>query len=514
MTTHEQILTVGQIQTLKRWVSLLDSEAARDWASKSAEAIGNAHSIIFSKEFIEGTDLTQSQLRELFKSMRVVVWNQALGLLKRTAKDRRRINQELSSLYHGTQPLQERINRFIQLPNIGALTLSHFMCMLDPQRFPLISPITLQVLSISHKQATQAEKRAIETFGIERPECLDQRALNYIRDAVIFAEAKDASGVESYDTLNRLLWLAREPEVKNILFVNIGWTKFYNGSEPVEGGHIWIITHSQDPNQISEGQAFRPRPNGKVTCGVGYGRIWRQERVDVVFIARDPVTLDYKAVGIYFDPSFSYEDVGQPPQEFGIATTNRYYLIPVMQRPIINWPRGRHMRRWVKRSGVTYWPDLLPIYRTLQIASLEDEQETEELVTHYFYMTNPAIRRLVEDHAIFVTRQHFESLDATVEEMPRNNPGYDLLVTESASDEQMMVEVKGTTDDGAVVLVTQTELKLLQSGEAILAVVYGIELSDDGDAYGGELTIYDRISDKLIDGTIQAIALQYRLMLP
>jgi hypothetical protein len=514
MPTREQILTVLQIQALKRWVSLLDSAAAKDWASKSTKAIRNTRRILLSKDFIDGADLTQLQLRELFDAMRVVVWNRALGLLTRTVRDRHRINQELRVRCHGTQPLEERINRFIRLPNVGPLTLSHFMCVLDPRRFPLISPLTLQVLGISHEQATQAEKRAIETFGIERPERLDQRTLTYLRDTEIFAEAKDASGVESYDALNRLLWFAREPEAENILFVNVGWTKFYDGSEPVEGDHAWIITHSQDPKQISEGQAFRSRADGMVTCGVGYGRVWQQGRTDVVFVARDPVTLDYKSVGIYFDPSFSYEDVGQPPREFGIAATNRYYLIPVMQRPIINWPRGRHMRRWAMAAGVTYWPDLLPIYRALLTASLEDEQETEELFNRYLHMMNPAIRRVIEDRAIFVTRQHFESLNAIVEEMPRNNPGYDLLITREASEDETKVEVKGTTDDGAEVLVTHTELKLLQSGEAILAVVCGIDLSANGDAYGGELTIYDRISDKLVNGTIQAIAMQYRLILP
>jgi hypothetical protein len=59
----------------------------------------------------------------------------------------------------------------------------------------------------------------------------------------------------------------------------------------------------------------------------------------------------------------------------------------------------------------------------------------------------------------------------------------------------------------------RTELKPLQSGESILDVVCGIDLSDDMDAYGGELAIYDQISDKSIDGTIQAISLQYRLTL-
>ncbi len=139
MPTREQILTVHQIRALKCWVSLLDSVAAKDWASKSAKAIRNARRILLSKDFIGGDDLTQRQLRELFNAMRVVVWNQALGLLVRTARDKHRISQELRALCHGTQPLQERINRFIRLPNVGPLTLSHFMCVLDPRRFPIIS---------------------------------------------------------------------------------------------------------------------------------------------------------------------------------------------------------------------------------------------------------------------------------------------------------------------------------------------------------------------------------------
>ena len=140
MSIREPILTGQQVQALVEWKVWLESPEAVDWASKSESALRHIHAFLYSKQFVDGKDLTEAQLRETFSAMRELVWNMALGALIRTARQRRQFNHELRALCHSQRPLVERIERFVQLPGVGPLTLSHFLCVIDPEQFPLISP--------------------------------------------------------------------------------------------------------------------------------------------------------------------------------------------------------------------------------------------------------------------------------------------------------------------------------------------------------------------------------------
>ena len=510
--TGASILTTRQILELRRWASFSDTPKARDWAARSKKAIQIARDILFDDLFASGTDLAQPDLRQLFKEMRAIIWNQSLGQLIRNDQQIRQLNPILRDFLHGKEPLLDRMERFIRLPNVGPVTMSHFMFILDPTLFPLIAPQTLLVLNTTDEQKVRAERQAIEIFDIENPAAIDTRVLNYLRDSVIFAEAKAVLGVETYDALNRILWLAQETEVEDIVFVNIGWTKFYDGTELVEGGHAWIAEHARDPKQISEGRAFQADIDGTVTCGIGYGRIREESQKDIVFVARHPSKGLYEAVGIYFNPSISYRNVGDPPREFAFGTTNSYYRIPFSQRPSINWPSGRDMRRWAKRGGIVRWPELIPPYKAIVDMSLVDEENEQDL-SHTQYALNPVTRRAIDDRAIEVTQEHFEAKGAKVMVMPHNNPGYDLEITSTRYEQYLKIEVKGTTTKGSAVTVTRTEFKFLQSGETILAVVSEIELTENGGADGGELTLYDKVPEGLANGAFHADPVQYRLVL-
>ena len=90
-------------------------------------------------------------------------------------------------------------------------------------------------------------------------------------------------------------------------------------------------------------------------------------------------------------------------------------------------------------------------------------------------MLSPELRKAVEDYAMKIARKHFESLGYTVAVLGRP---YDLLC--SANGQTLYVELKGTTTDGAGVLLTPNEVAFARGhkGQMALFIVHGIETSN------------------------------------
>jgi predicted HNH restriction endonuclease len=129
-----------------------------------------------------------------------------------------------------------------------------------------------------------------------------------------------------------------------VLFVNIGWTSYYDGTEVVRGNHAHL---QKNPGAIvSETSAFVPESDGYFRCGIGIGNI-NLPNLHIVFVARDPGDNILKAVGIYAGATASAEE-----NNWGIAQTRTAVRIPIVERPSINeWPKGQGMRRWAERGG-------------------------------------------------------------------------------------------------------------------------------------------------------------------
>ncbi len=161
----------------------------------------------------------------------------------------------------------------------------------------------------------------------------------------------------------------------NVLFVNIGWAERYDGKHQIEGGMVWVQDHLGNPKEISEGEAFLPEQDGRVRCGAGLGWVTPNEDIDVIFVARNPDTSNYEVVGFYRGPTFSHHDTESQNGRkltWATASTEMYMEISGTLRPPVQWPKGRHMRRWVKMLGVIYYPELNSLYEKL--ISLASEQ--------------------------------------------------------------------------------------------------------------------------------------------
>ena len=151
----------------------------------------------------------------------------------------------------------------------------------------------------------------------------------------------------------------------NVLFVNIGWAEKYDGKHTILGNHQDIKDQAGSPSVLGEGEAFLPDSTGLARCVVGVGRVTPSSSIDVVFVARNPVAHRHEIVGIYFEPSFSYRpwpNRNGRTETWAEASTKQFKGLPGDQRPSIKWPRGRSMRRWVRRQGNIHYPDLFNQY--------------------------------------------------------------------------------------------------------------------------------------------------------
>jgi len=103
-----------------------------------------------------------------------------------------------------------------------------------------------------------------------------------------------------------------------------------------------------------------------------------------------------------------------------------------------------------------------------------------------------AENKAIEERAIRVVREHFEQVLGYATEDVGNTRSYDVHATKG--DSVIKVEVKGTTSDGAEVVLTRNEVKLqlAEHPNNALAVVRRIVLDSSGDtpiATGGELQL-------------------------
>lgn len=158
--------------------------------------------------------------------------------------------------------------------------------------------------------------------------------------------------------------MRRTPQ-SNVLFVNIGWAERYDGKHTIHGGHQDIRNQLGNPSTLGEGKAFLRDTIGRVRCVVGMGRVVPSSSIDVVFVARHPNTRRHEMVGLYFKSSFSYSDWQNPKgriETWAEASTTEVEELLGNRRPAVDWPQGRSMRRWTRRSGTILFEDLFKQY--------------------------------------------------------------------------------------------------------------------------------------------------------
>lgn len=133
---------------------------------------------------------------------------------------------------------------------------------------------------------------------------------------------------------------------------------------------------------------------------------------------------------------------------------------------------------------------------------------------HPGFRPNAAQRRAIEMRAMHLATQHYQAGGWTVEDVSRTAP-YDLKAVRQQ--EELHVEVKGTTSDGTEVLLTRGEVEHHRTSAptSALAVVSSITVSGTPQAptaVGGELRLYDPWTINQDD--LVAVGFQYRVPPP
>jgi len=200
--------TPDQIENLKAWKNSLNTEEARNWATREAEAEARTSKVLSSSEFKDGKDLTAEELDDLFSWMKMYSANRNLSNLLYKKNDIGEFNGKLRNLIHGIAPFPERMNEFFKMYGIGIQTFSQFLVASDTRKHPFVTSQTKASIVISSEQDQTAYEDALEVYRIQDPGTYLERTLDYLRDAVIFRSIKELLGLEKYTDVNNLLWFA------------------------------------------------------------------------------------------------------------------------------------------------------------------------------------------------------------------------------------------------------------------------------------------------------------------
>jgi hypothetical protein len=142
-----------------------------------------------------------------------------------------------------------------------------------------------------------------------------------------------------------------------ILFVNIGWAIYYDGTEAIVGNHKYLREHPGE--RVGETRAFVPDDTDGFECGAGYGKMPSSSHV--VFVARDPSDRTIKAVGVY-----AAANTATDQKNWTVVRTEFAERIPVENRQKIGaWLAGQGMRRWAKCDDKVEHKDLFSFFNDL-----------------------------------------------------------------------------------------------------------------------------------------------------
>lgn len=150
-----------------------------------------------------------------------------------------------------------------------------------------------------------------------------------------------------------------------VLFVLIGWARYYDGTESMLGGHRYLRTN---PDDNGEAQAFVKQSDGYYRCGAGSGEL-HESLPDIVFVARNPKTSEHEVVALYRNC------VTESVPDYDWCTVKSKHAItflPAKRLPCSAWPAGQGMRRWARRNkskGAAH-DGLLNVYKSILTNSL------------------------------------------------------------------------------------------------------------------------------------------------
>jgi hypothetical protein len=259
------------------------------------------------------------------------------------------------------------------------------------------------------------------------------------------------------------------------------------------------------------------------------------DKVLVIFVAKHPRG-GQRVVGWYRDATV-YATF-QPP--LGAARSDCGYQVECSVRDAVLLPEDQrawtvptgkggmlrtHVRYPYDQTGTlnipTWWSDILDNIKRYDGPNLivpmntNDEAKAADLLEEQVggggrggFQPDSRVRRAIEHHAMKRAAAHFKHDGWTVEDTHVGNP-FDLRI--SRRGEVVQVEVKGTTGDGAEVVLTRGEVESAERAPSALFILRQVKItwiSDEPIAIGGEPILY--MPWRVHDGRLTAVSYFYQ----
>jgi hypothetical protein len=340
----------------------------------------------------------------------------------------------------------------------------------------------------------------------------------------------------------------RRVDYRRVLFVRIGWMRFYGGpvpgdEKPIGGGRynkakIGHEVYNFQKTGVKLYGYFQP---SMMSHMVALERIDREgmnaERLDnvlVVFVATRPEGKQV-TVGWYRHATVFREQIarspGKPPGfgHFCTAMEENCILLPEEKR-VIEVPKGfggmGQSNIWYplemngKPKQAPWFQDALSFVDEYQVGNIlaepliDAEKEISDAAERALarskgqgFARSAKERRALEKHAMRAAEGYFRNEGFLVEDVSATRP-YDLVCMRKS--EELHVEVKGTTTDGGEIVLTNNEVKHVCNPDhsCALFILHSIRL-DGQKVSGGELRVL--LPWKIHNDHLKPVSYTYRV---
>jgi len=204
--------TKEQNEIIERCKKYLKLSNAIDWHKTALESSRHFNQILEDADF-PNNDLTPDQLGSLFRSMRVIN-NRALGNKLYQSNRLAEFNKRLRELLFSDSSLTDRIDQFSELAGIGKMSLTHFLFMLDPMKYPVVTNLTWSVLNPSEEQVQNASAIALRKHSIIDSDDHYDSTMEILGQFEIFDHFRKLLDATDFAWVNIVLWEENSEEVE------------------------------------------------------------------------------------------------------------------------------------------------------------------------------------------------------------------------------------------------------------------------------------------------------------
>lgn len=211
------------LETLKRYRR--DSDL-KEWSEHGLEQSNEIRQILEEADF-QNKDLSSHQLEQIFSIMRNVISNRALTRNLYEKNGINDFNEALRQLLDESIPLSARIDDFLDLSGVGKFTVSHFLFLYNPRKFPILSRSMEQILEIEARQKQTLENRARKKYEINETEISFDWTTDILSNFILYDALKAELQVDDFIFLNGIFWKEskRDPDEEEPPFVTVSLEK-------------------------------------------------------------------------------------------------------------------------------------------------------------------------------------------------------------------------------------------------------------------------------------------------